>query len=66
MVRAGLSRGWVARSGRCRPRGRMACQLACGTVSRRTLADVQTLGGTEVAWSRIFCSSSVYEAVGEE
>ena len=62
MVRAGLSRGWVARSGRCGPRGRMAC----GTVSRRTLADVQTLKGAEAAWSRVFGSRSVNHAVAEE
>ena len=66
MVRAGLRRGWVARSGLCGPRGRMACQLACGTVSRRTLADIHALGGAETAWSRIFGSRSVEDAVARE
>ncbi|KAF0287473.1 hypothetical protein FJT64_014106 [Amphibalanus amphitrite] len=66
MVRVGLRPGWIARSGLCGPRGRMACQLACGTVSRRTLADICTLGGAETAWRRIFGSRSVDEAVAEE
>ena len=66
MVRVGLMRGWIARSGRCGPRGRMACQLACGTVSRRTLADVHAMGGAETAWGRLFGSRSVYDAVAEE
>ncbi|KAF0288065.1 putative RNA-directed DNA polymerase from transposon BS [Amphibalanus amphitrite] len=66
MARVGLRPGWIARSGLCGPRGRMACQLACGTVSRRTLADICTLGGAGTAWRRIFGSRSVDEAVAEE
>ena len=68
---AGLRPGWVARSGLCGPRGRTACQQACGTVSRRalvsrrTLADVHALGGAETVWRRIFGSRSVDDAVAE-
>ena len=66
MVGRGLRRGWVAKSHRRGAVGRLACQLACGTISRRTLADVQSVGGAEAAWTRIFGSRSAYEATAEE
>lgn len=66
MVERGLRRGWVARSRRRGAAGRIACQLACGTISRRTLADVQSVGGAEAAWTRIFGSRSAHEATVEE
>ena len=66
MVERGLRRGWVARSRRRSHVGRIACQLACGTISRRTLADVQSVGGAEAAWARIFGSRSAHEAAVEE
>ena len=66
MVGRGLRRGWVAKSHRRGAVRRLACQLACGTISRRTLADVQSVGGAEAAWTRIFGSRSAYEATAEE
>ena len=66
MVGRGLRRGWVAKSHRRGAMGRLACQLACGTISRRTLADVLSVGGAEAAWTRIFGSRSAYEATAEE
>ena len=66
MVERGLRRGWVARSRRRSHVGPIACQLACGTISRRTLADVQSVGGAEAAWTRIFGSRSAHEAAVEE
>ncbi|KAF0314667.1 putative RNA-directed DNA polymerase from transposon BS [Amphibalanus amphitrite] len=66
MVERGLRRGWVAKSHRRGAVGRLACQLACGTISRRTLADVQSVGGAEAAWTRIFGSRSASEAAAEE
>ena len=36
----GLERGWARRSRCSGATGRLACQLACGTISRRTLADI--------------------------
>ena len=50
MDRHGLRRGWVTKSHHQGSIGRLACQLACGTISRRTLADVQSVEGLEVAW----------------
>ena len=61
MVGRGLRRGWVAKSHRRGAVGRLACQLACGTISRRTLSDVQSVGGAEAAWTRIFRSRSAEE-----
>ena len=66
MVQRGFRRGWVARSRRRGAVGRIACQLACGTISRRTMADVKTVGGAEAAWTRIFGSRSAREATVEE
>ena len=66
MVGRGLRRGWVAESRRRGAVGRIACQLACGTISRRTLADVQSVGGAEAAWTRVFGSRSAHEATVEE
>ena len=54
MAGRGLGPGWVRRSRRCGATGRMACQLATGTISRRTLADVIRLGDAEAAWARCF------------
>ena len=50
----GLERGWVRRSRRSGATGRLACQLACGTISRRTLADICRTGDAETAWARCF------------
>ena len=66
MARLGLRRGWLRRSSRRGAAGRLACQLACGTVSRRTLADVVYMGGAEAVWSRLFGSRPADEAAARE
>ena len=50
----GLEQGWVRRSRRSGATGRLACQLACGTISRTTLADISKAGDAEAAWARCF------------
>ena len=54
MAARGLERGWVRRSRRSGAIGRLACQLACGTISRTTLADISKAGDAEAAWARFF------------
>ena len=54
MREGGLTRGWVRSSRRRGSSVRISGQLASGTISRRTLADLTTEGGAEAAWRRHF------------
>ena len=64
MVWHGLRRGWIAKSRHCVGASceGFPCHLACGTISHRTLVDVQSVRCAGAAWIRVFGSRSAREA----
>ena len=54
----GLKPGWAARSRLSGRQRALACQMACGTLSRMTLSEVLRRRGAEVAWRRLGCPSA--------